>query len=74
MGVSADRAFEQRSMKAQMKVADRSGAEIALIVGSDELASESIVMRLMATGEQSKIERSMVIQAVQMALSRMDSK
>ena len=61
-------------MKAQMKVADRSGAEIALIVGSDELASESIVMRLMATGEQSKIERSMVIQAVQMALSRMDSK
>ena len=74
VGVSADRAFEQRSMKAQMKVADRSGAEIALIVGSDELASESIVMRLMATGEQSKIERSMVIQAVQMALSRMDSK
>ena len=32
----ADRAYENRSMKAQMKVADRSGAAVAVIIGSNE--------------------------------------
>jgi histidyl-tRNA synthetase len=35
-GVSADRGFDARSMRAQMKLADRSGARLALIVGADE--------------------------------------
>ncbi len=35
-GISADRAFDGRSMRAQMKVADRSGAALAVIVGPDE--------------------------------------
>ena len=35
-GLSADRAYENRSMKAQMKVADRSGAAVAVIIGSNE--------------------------------------
>ncbi len=73
-GLTVDRAFEQRSMKAQMKAADRSGAEIALIVGSDELATDSIVMRLMTTGEQSKVERTVVIETVHRALASMDVK
>lgn len=69
-GISADRAFEQRSMKAQMKAADRSGAEIALIVGTDELASDSIVMRLMASGEQQILPRQSMIEAVRNALEK----
>src|SRR3954447_11228745 len=35
-GIAADRAYDGRSMKAQMKAADRSGAPLALIVGADE--------------------------------------
>jgi histidyl-tRNA synthetase len=46
-GISADRAYENRSMKAQMKAADRSGARYALIIGSDETDSGSIVVRPM---------------------------
>ena len=38
-GLRADRAFDGRSMKAQLKAADRSGARVALIVGPDELAA-----------------------------------
>ena len=34
-GISADRSFDQRSMKAQMKAADRSGADVAVIVGTE---------------------------------------
>jgi histidyl-tRNA synthetase len=36
-GVRADRAFDGRSMKAQFKAADRSGAQLCVVVGPDEL-------------------------------------
>ncbi|HUC33937.1 MAG TPA: histidine--tRNA ligase [Ilumatobacteraceae bacterium] len=44
-GIRADRAYENRSMKSQMKVADRSGAAVALIIGSNELADGTVVVR-----------------------------
>jgi len=47
-GIAADRAYEQRSMKSQMKAADRSGARFALIVGGDELANGTVTLRPLA--------------------------
>lgn len=44
-GLSADRAYDQRSMKAQMKAADRSGAHFALIIGEDEASSGVALLR-----------------------------
>jgi histidyl-tRNA synthetase len=44
-GISADRSFGGRSMKAQMKVADRSGARYALIIGADEVESGTVTIR-----------------------------
>lgn len=44
-GMSSDRAFENRSMKSQMKAADRSGAAFAVIVGTDELDAGTVVVR-----------------------------
>ena len=44
-GISADRAYDGRSMKAQMKAANRSGAAVAVIVGDDERASGTAVVR-----------------------------
>ena len=38
-GYSVDRAFDGRSMKSQMKAADRSGARLAVIIGGDEAAA-----------------------------------
>lgn len=58
-GLSADRAFDNRSMKSQMKAADRSGAAVAVIVGSDEAAAGSAVVRpLRGGGEQRAVDRS----------------
>ena len=68
-GISADRAFDGRSMKAQMKAADRSGAKIALIIGTNEVESGSIVMRSMSSGEQSTISDGDLVPAVRRALS-----
>jgi histidyl-tRNA synthetase len=44
-GVGADRAYGGRSMKAQMKVADRSGAPFAAIIGEDEVAAGEVTLR-----------------------------
>ena len=45
LGIGADRAFENRSMKSQMKGADRSGATFAVIIGSNELEAGTVVVR-----------------------------
>ena len=50
-GFVAERSFDQRSMKAQMRQADRAGAWVALIVGEAELASGEITARVLR-GEQ----------------------
>jgi len=52
IGFAVDRAFDKRSMKAQLKAADRSGARFAAIVGEDERANESVTLRDMTTHEQ----------------------
>ena len=45
MGLFVERAYDGRSMKAQFKAADRSGAPLALLIGADELAAGSVTIR-----------------------------
>jgi histidyl-tRNA synthetase len=61
-GLAADRAYDGRSMKAQMKLADRSGAAYAVIVGDDELASGTVAVRHMRGGDQSTVSRADLIE------------
>jgi histidyl-tRNA synthetase len=64
-GLRADRAFDGRSLKSQMKAADRSGARVALIVGPDELAAGTVSLRpLRGDGEQRTVPRADVVEAV----------
>jgi histidyl-tRNA synthetase len=71
-GVSADRAYEGRSMKSQMKSADRSGALVAVIVGTDELAAGTVVVRPLRShgerGGQQVVSRSDLLDSLQKAL------
>ena len=61
-GIGADRAFEARSMKAQMKAADRSGARFAAIVGEDEDAAGAVTVRpLREEGEQELVPREKLV-------------
>jgi histidyl-tRNA synthetase len=58
-GLAVDRGFDNRSLKAQMKLANRSGAAFALIVGDDELAADTVVAKPMeGGGAQQTIARS----------------
>jgi histidyl-tRNA synthetase len=51
-GLSTDRAFDARSMKAQVKAAAKSGARVAVIIGDDECADGTATVRDMDAGEQ----------------------
>ena len=61
-GVRADRAFDSRSMKSQMKAADRSGAAYAVIIGESERdAGTAIVRPLRGDGEQVAVARTELV-------------
>jgi histidyl-tRNA synthetase len=67
-GVATDRAFDARSMKAQMKVASKSGARVAAIVGEDELAKEVVTVRDLESGEQATVARDEVVDHIRKVL------
>lgn len=54
-GVSTIQSLSDRSMKAQLKQAGKSGALYAIIIGEDELKSNSMVLRDMAQGSQQSL-------------------
>jgi len=61
-GISADRAYERRSMKAQVKAADRSGAAFAVIVGTNEVDAGTVVVRpLRSQADQVAVDRASLI-------------
>jgi histidyl-tRNA synthetase len=57
-GFSTDMDLSGRSIKAQFKLSDREKATVVLTVGDSELASNSVMMKNMTTGEQSAISRA----------------
>jgi histidyl-tRNA synthetase len=67
-GLRADRAFDGRSMKAQMKAAGRSGARVAVIVGERERADGAAAVRDLGRGEQEIVPRDQVADRVRKLL------
>jgi len=64
-GIRADRAYENRSMKSQMKGADRSGAQVAVIVGSNEVEAGTVVVRpLRGEDTQREVARESLVAQV----------
>jgi histidyl-tRNA synthetase len=59
-GLRADRAFDGRSMKSQMKAAGRSGAPVAVIVGESEAADGTATVRDLRHAEQKVVTRAEV--------------
>ena len=68
-GIGADRSFDRRSMKAQFKAADRSGARLAIVVGEQEAASGTVTLRDLRGGDQHTVDRADALKHVQELLS-----
>jgi len=63
-GVAAVVAAGDRSLKAQMRQADALGAAYAAIIGREELASETVVLRRMADGQQERLALGQVAEVL----------
>jgi len=60
-GLSADRAYGGRSVRAQTKVADRSGARYVVLVGRAEMEKGAVAVRDMDSGQQVEVPRNRVV-------------
>src|SRR5205085_1447482 len=54
-GLSADRAYGGRSVRAQTKAADRAGARYVVLVGRTEMEKGAVAVRDMESGEQLEV-------------------
>ena len=54
-GVSADASFEERPLKAQLRMADRGGARYALILGEREAAAGTVTVRRLEDGHEENV-------------------
>ena len=69
-GISADRAWDRRSLKAQFKAADRSGAPLALVVGPDEVERGVVAVKELRDGSsQDEVPRAEIIEQVRKRLA-----
>ena len=68
-GVIAVMEFEARSLRAQMKRADRVKARLTVIVGGDELARGEVTLRNMSTGNQEAVPRASAVDAIRKAVA-----
>ena len=59
--VSSDMAFDARALKGAMKAADRSGARYALIIGEEEIATNTVMVRDLAEGTQEPVPLTEVV-------------
>lgn len=71
VGIHADRSFDGRSMRSQMRSADRSGARVALIVGEQELAERQVAIRRLRDDDvaQQMVPRDQIVEEVQRLLA-----
>jgi histidyl-tRNA synthetase len=68
-GLAAVMEFEARSLRAQMKRADRVKARVSVIVGGDELARGEVTLKDMTTGDQRAVARAAAVETVRAALA-----
>lgn len=69
-GFEAHMEYEGRSIKSQMKRADRLGAALALILGDDELAAGEVTLKDMRKSEQSRVPRATLFATIRETLAR----
>ena len=69
-GIKAESDHVGRSLKSQLKYADKIKAPIVLIIGDDELENDKIKLRVMSTGEEKECSADKIIEAIKGELSK----
>jgi len=69
-GVKVGEAFSKPSIKSQLKIADKEGIQIALILGQREALENNIIIRDMSSGVQETVSMDKVINEVKKRLKK----
>ena len=73
-GYAVERGFDGRSMRSQMKLADRSGARVALLIGPQEFAADQITIRDLRSDDfeqaQQRVARENIVGALREHLNK----
>jgi histidyl-tRNA synthetase len=67
-GISASEALGRDSLKAQLRLADREGARLALIFGQKEIFEKSIIVRDLQTHLQESVSVDNIVEEVKKRL------
>ena len=59
-GFAGEAPYAAKSVKSQMRAADKSGARFCLVLGTDELAQATVVVKNMQAGGQETVSRDML--------------
>lgn len=68
--ISVTESFDRDSLKSQMKVADKYGAQFTLILGQKEALEESVLLRDMESGKQESLRLETAAAEVKKRISR----
>ncbi|HBB36531.1 MAG: histidyl-tRNA synthetase, histidyl-tRNA synthetase [Candidatus Moranbacteria bacterium GW2011_GWC1_45_18] len=69
-GIRVAESFGRGSLKSQLKVADRLGVEITLILGQKEAIDQTVIVKDMASGNQEIIDAGKVIDEIKRRLKK----
>ncbi|MFH1752801.1 MAG: histidine--tRNA ligase [Candidatus Omnitrophota bacterium] len=67
-GVSSDIDYQSKSLKAQMRQANRRGARYVVILGEDELEKKLAILRNMSDSQQSEIKMDLFVEEIKKTL------
>lgn len=71
-GIAAEMDFEQRSAKAQMRMADGMNARLCFLMGERELQNDRVLIKEMKSGDQWNVPRADAVDSVQEYLRKHD--
>ncbi len=63
-GLAAEMDYMARSLRSQMKLADKLGSEFVIILGPDELKSGRVAIKNMATGAERKVSLDQIADSI----------
>jgi histidyl-tRNA synthetase len=63
-GLNAEIFPESAKMKKQMKYADQKGISIVIIAGEEEVATDTVTIKWMKTGEQQTISKDELLEKI----------
>lgn len=63
-GIGSDIDYKSKSLKAQLKFAQKLGADYVILIGDDELAKETVILRDMNHSEQQEVSLAKIIDIV----------